>query len=207
MRPPERAVGTAVLALVAVAALAGAWLLPWFEYDFSTGRQTPPGNAYDGGDDGSVHRGMTYTATAWSGDTAPDEGLASRLALLLPIGLGIAVAALLLAALGEVPVVHRVIGRRVALALLAVALAAIAATATMAWLWMPESMAAHGVDSPFTARLDEPDGYTSTKLLWGWYALAASALPTVGAGLLKYQAGAVDLEAVAALLSARREDA
>lgn len=202
-RREERALGVALCALVALGCLAVAWAAPWFEYDFSTGRQTPPDGAYNGGEDGVERDHLEYTATGWSGDVEPDAALADRLAVAIPLGLAVTTAALGLVALGEVPAVHRLIGRRTALALVGVALAAATATAVMAWLWMPESMAAYRVDSQFAARLDEPSGYTSSSLLWGWYGVAASLVPAIGAGLFKFQAGAVDLEVVAGLLHPR----
>jgi hypothetical protein len=204
MTAHERSVGAAAMALLALAGLAGAWTWTWFEVDFSSGRQTPPDGAYNGGEDGIVRHHLAYRAGGWTGDLAPDAELARRLAAFLPPCIAVAAGALALVALGEIPLVHRVIRRRVALALVAVALAAIAAAAAMAWAWMPESMAAHRVDSQFAARLDEPSGYTSSHLSWGWYAVAASIVPAFGAGLFKFQAGQVSIESVAALLHPRR---
>jgi hypothetical protein len=193
------------MAILALAGLAGAWSLTWFEYDHSSGRQTAPDGAYNQGEDGIVRHHLAYNADRWTGDVQPDAELAERLATYLPAALATAAVALGLVLLGEIPFVDRVIRRRIALALVAVAVAAIAAAAVMAWLWMPESMAAHGVESQFSARLDEPTGYTSTNISWGWYAAAASLIPALGAGLFKFQAGQVDLEVVAGLLHGRRD--
>ena len=212
---PELSVGAAFLATLAIVALAVAWVGPWYEYDDCSGRQTAPDGAYSQDEDGVVRRHLEYGASGWSGDVEPDQGLADRLAWAIPLGIGIAAVALLLVALGEVPAIHRVIHRRVALALVAVALAAIAATAVLAWQWMPESMEAHLVSSQFDARLhepqgltgheDEPSGYTSANLLWGWHAIALAAIPALGAGLFKFGAGKVDLDAVTDLLTRPEE--
>jgi hypothetical protein len=205
MKPHERTLGAAAMAVLALAGLAGAWSATWFEYDHSSGRQTAPDGAYNDGVDGVVRHHLAYDAGHWNGDVQPDAELAHRLGTFVPASLATAAGALALVALGEIPLVDRIIRRRIALALVAVALAAIAAAAVMAWSWMPESMAAYGVDSQFSARLDEPSGYTSSNLSWGWYAAAASFIPALGAGLFKFQAGQVDLEAVAGLMHPRRD--
>lgn len=197
----ERAVGTAVLALMAIACLAAALLLPWFEYDHSSGRKTAPDAAYNQGEDGVVDEHMTFYATSWEGDVQPsDEQTAQTLTILLPAGLAAAALCLLVVALGEIRTVHRLVPRRTALVLVGLAFAFAAATAILAWVVLPQTMAGYGVTSQYTARLDEPDGYTSSTMMWGWYALAASLVPILGAALFKFQAGLADLEVVASLL-------
>lgn len=186
----DRSTGALVMSLVAVGLLAGAYLTPWFAYDFSTGRQTPPDGPQPEEQTGEETSSLTFYADGWEGDTAPsDPSTADRAVLAIPLGLFAAATTLVLVVFGELPVTHRVLRRPVSLALLGTAFGATLTVALLAAWWIPASMAGHGVTGPFTARLDEPEGYTRAYMHTAWY-LVLAAVPTVlAAGLWKFQAG------------------
>lgn len=206
-RLQERSVGVMIMAAIALALLGLAWSQAWFEYDYTSGRQTPPGGPYNDGEDGVERASTTMSATQWEGSVAPDEDLFARFAMFNTVALGAAAVLLLGAALGELPRIHDLIQRRVALVMLSVALSALLAVTIVTWRWMPEMMAGALVDSQFAARLDLGHGYTESNLVWGWYALPASIGPIVGAILFKFQAGTPNLQEVKRRLEAERRTA
>lgn len=191
--PKEGSIGALLVALVALGLLGAAYVGPWFEYDFSTGRQTPPDGPQPEEETGVERSEMDFYATHWEGDVEPsDEALAERTVWLITNGILVAGIALALVVLGEVPGISYVIRRPVSLVFIAVALAAVAAVAVLTWSWLPESMAGHGVDSQYTSHLEEPSGYTHSTMAWGWYSIALAGCAVFAAGLFKFQAGAAD---------------
>lgn len=195
----ERSLGSLLLALLAVGLLGAALVLPWFSYDHSSGRRTPEGGFHPANETGVIRTAFDVTARDYEGDFEPDstgraqatlDGIASALA-----GAGIL---LLVAALGELPRIERVLRRPIVLGLQVAAFAAIGAALWLGWYAVPELLASRGVNGPFTSFLDA-DGYTRTTLRIGWVAAAFAVPAVVGAFLFKFQAGAPDATAVADL--------
>jgi hypothetical protein len=193
MKRAEHSVGAAIMAVLALGLLWVAYQETWFEYDFTSGRKTAPGGAYTMEGNGVERDALDFSATGWQGDVEPsDADKAQDSVDAMSWGLYAAGGAMLVVLLAEVPGVARILRRRLSLTLITIALAACSTAAALAWLWLPETMAGYGVDSQYTARLDEPDGYTHTAMGWGWYAAAASVLVILAAWFFKFQAGHVD---------------
>jgi hypothetical protein len=190
--------GGLLLTLLAVGLVAGAAALPWWSYDSSTGRKTPPGGPQDP-EDTRVERHWRDFGPFWQrGDEAPSDGGAASLGVLV---LGSAVAAagagLLLALVGEGVRFAAAFPRGLSLAGLVLGLAGLVAALAWAWLALPGSMSGNGVEGAFTDRLLE-DGYVRTTLGPGWV-LGALAVPAaLGAFAVRYQAGSQDASAVEA---------
>lgn len=181
------------MALAAIGLLGVAFTSAWFHYDFTTGRQTPPGGPQPEEVTGIERDGLDFYATQWQGDIEPsDPEMAQDALTVVRYGLGGAAGALALVVLAEIPGIASILRRRVSLALIGLALAGLATVAVATWLWLPGSMAGYGVDSPYTAFLSEPNGYTHTSLDWGWYATALAGCAVFATGLFKFQAGPVD---------------
>lgn len=195
----ERSMGSLVLAVVAVGLIGASLALPWFSYDHSSGRRTPEGGFHPANETGVIRTSFDTTARSYEGDFAPDSTAQTKSTLNgLSIALFAAGGLLVLAALGELPGIERLLVRPVVLGLHVAAFAAVGVALWLGWFAVPELLASRGVDSPFTSFLDS-DGYTQTTLRIGWV-LAAFALPAVfGAFLFKFQAGAPDATAVADL--------
>lgn len=194
---PEYARGAAVMATCVLALCAVALLATWFEYDFSSGRKTAPDGPYHMEGNGVIRHSLTIGASGWDGDTEPSDLDKANLAVMIGTA-GTAATALLsmLVILGEVPGIHALINRRRSLACIAAAIVVALTAAAATFILLPASMAGHGITSPFTARLDEPDGYTHGQLTYGWYAMALTPLLLGGAALFKFQAGADGLSVV-----------
>ncbi len=199
MTAPEYARGAAVMSLAVVGLCAVGLAAAWFEYDFSSGRQTPPGTPYHLEGNGVEARSLTFGAWGWDGDVEPSNVDQARMGTAIGLAGTIATGALgVLVALGEVPRIHRVINRRASLALTALAFVTALAAVTATFVLLPASMEGHGVEGAFTARLDEPDGYTHSQMSWGWYAVAPTPLLLVAAALFKFQAGSEGLQVIEA---------
>lgn len=211
----ERSPGAAVMALVAIALLGASFAFPWFEYDYNSGRQTPPGGPQEESDKHIEERHIEYAPNQKSGTsstdgvrtgaaTPTDPQLADQAVQRVAWALLAGIVILALMALGEIRIIHKVIRRRVGLALGTLALVPIVAALWIAWFDMPASLAGYGVTWPFTYTLQD-DGYTRTTLDWGW-ALAALAFPAALAAILfKFQAGSADAALVEVIGGQRRE--
>lgn len=188
----ERSTGTLLLALCAAALLGVSVASPWFHYESSTGRQTPPGGFQDPSDTGAVRHQLTMEPYAQSGDVEPTHpGDAKQWRSLIGALVAGAAGCLALVALGGVPLLSRAMPRRLSLALSTLGALATLAALFVGWAWLPLTLDGYGVDGPFASRLLE-DGYIRTSLGWGW-AAAGLALPlTAGAFLFQFQAGSND---------------
>lgn len=186
----DRSKGALLMAMVAIGLLVGAYLAPWFLYDFNSGRQTPPDGPQPESETGIVTHELTFHAGGWSGDVDPTDTAMAQRAVTWTSALLFAAGALLFGVvLGEIPGVDRVIGRNVSLALIGLAMLTTAAAVVVAVWWMPGSMAGYGVEGAYTARLDEPVGYTRAYMHSAWYLTMLGTAAVFGAGLFKFQAG------------------
>lgn len=188
---PDRSRRAALVAVLTIALLVGAWFAPWFIYDFNSGRQTPPGGPQPADETGEVTHHLRMGTTGWEGDIEPsDSELARAGVLAINALLGVAAFALLLVAAGELPGVHRIFGRRASLTFIGIAMTSTMALVFVAALLLPASMEGHGIEGVYTARLDEPDGYTRGYMHTAWYLVMLSVASSFTAGLFKFQAGA-----------------
>ena len=195
----ERSTGSLVMALLAVGLIAAALVLPWFSYDQSSGRRTPEGGFHPANETGVIRTSFDTSARDYEGDFAPDSEQEAKTTLgALSLALAAAAVLLILAGLGELPGIERLLVRRVVLGLHVLAFAALGAALWLGWFAVPELLASRGVDSPFTSFLDG-NGYTHTTLRIGWVAAAFAVPAVLGAFLFKFQAGAPDATAVADL--------
>lgn len=195
----ERSLGSLLLALLAVGLIGASLALPWFSYDHSSGRRTPEGGFHGANETGVEHSSFDASAWSYEGDAQPDSpARASAVLRALAVCLLGAAALLVLAALGELPRIERLLPRRAVLTLHVLAFLGLGAALALAWFALPDVLASRGVDGPFTSFLDD-DGYTHTTLRAGWAVAALAAPAVVGAFLSKFQAGAPDATAVADL--------
>jgi hypothetical protein len=190
--------GALLLVLAAAALVAASFLLPWWTYDFSSGRKTPDGGPQAPSDTRVERHHEEFGPYAQSGDAPPsDAGAAKTGTLWMGAGATAAGAALLVALVGEVARFLVAFPRWLSLAsLLTCAVGCIAALAATVG-FVPGSMSGHGVQGTFTDRLLDA-GYVRTTLDLGWVAALVAALCSLGAFGFRYQAGAHEAAAVEA---------
>jgi len=193
MRNAERSLGTLLCGLVAAALLAGSFAVPWFEYDYSSGRKTAPGGYNDPADTRVERHTLTYGPFTQEGDVTPTdpEGAARATDWM---GWAVTAAAVLLAlvALADIPGLPRLVPRPLGLVLLVAAIGAAGTALWLGWYRLPETLSGLGVTGPFTYFLTESGtqtGYTRTNIGWGWILAAASVPFWLGAALFKFQTG------------------
>jgi hypothetical protein len=176
-----------LLMLAAVGLLAASFTLAWYEHDFSSGRQTPPGGYHDPADTREVRRHLEYAPLATSGDGVPaDAAAAKQVVEWMGYALGAAIALLFVAAMAELRFLPRFLPRGASLLAQTLALMAVGSALWLAWNDLP--LAVEGTADPFVAYLADA-GYTRTTLGFGW-AVAAFTVPlTLGSLLLKFQTG------------------
>lgn len=196
MRREERSIGTLLMTLVTLGLLAIAFSSTWFQYDYSTPRHVAPDGPYE--EDGVETHHLRYDAQGWHGDVEPtDPAMAQNAVDAIRLGTLAVAGLLVVVALGEIPYIASLLRRPVSLVVLGAAFAGIAAIAVATWFWLPASLAGLGVDSQYTAALED-DGYTHTTMAMGWYAMALSWCTLFGAGLFKFQAGNADASMIEA---------
>jgi hypothetical protein len=196
----ERSLGSALMAVAAVALLGASLAYAWLDYDHSSGRQTPPGGPQDPDDTRVDKQHIDFRPFAQQsrqerggqpqGEPVPatDPALAAETVAWMGYAVVAGMGVMALMALGEIPGIHRVIPRRAGLALGALGALATGTALALCWVRLPQSLAGYGVTWPFSYFLTDT-GYTRTTLDWGW-AAAAFALPcALGAILFKFQAG------------------
>ncbi len=189
MRQSERSIGALLLGLIALGFIAAALTAPWYHYEQTSGRLTPPGGPQGEENTGEEHYEIDFYAGSREGDMDPsDPALADKGQDAIKLGLYIAAGALVLLVLGEIPGISLIIVRPIGVALAVVAMGGLGYSLWAAWFWLPASLAAYGVDDPYTAKLLE-NGYIRSNLLIG-IAYAAIAFGTAfAAGVWKFGAG------------------
>jgi hypothetical protein len=184
------------LGSIALVAIACSLALPWFEYDDSTARDTPPGGPQPADETGIVtHSFDLYASHVKSDIPASNAWLARTMTVAFPILLVAAFLAVAALTAGDTPPLARHVPRRVGLVLCGAALLAVLAVAVAAWFLAPRTMAGAGIRAPYTARLTG-HGYIRSTMAWGWYSLLLGIPALAGAGLFKFAAGAKGVHAV-----------
>ncbi|MGB1697018.1 MAG: hypothetical protein ACPHK8_01305 [Thermoplasmatota archaeon] len=185
----ERSKGSLVFCLLVAGMVVGALFLPWFHYEENSGRNTAPDGPY------GEHKRVQYVNHTFSpfGDEGDIEGHDAGpwlFAILLTSACSAGL--LVLAALGDIRGIDRVIGRRTSLALQAIGWLGITGSLALAWHWLPQSLAPYGVTKAFTYTLHEPVGYTRTDLGYGWMLTGIAWFGVPIAWIRKFQAGSDD---------------
>ena len=197
----ERSTGAMVCALMAVGLLGLSLAIPWFTYDSSSGRRTPPTGFHDPEDTQAIEHHIEFWPTKTEGDIEPsDPQKADQYVQWMGWGVFGAGGLLVLLALLEIPGLPKLLPRAVSLLGFLVALGAIAAPLAVTWYRLPETLAGYGVDGPFSYHLDG-ENYHQTTIWWGWVCAALAWPLAFGGALLKFQAGADD---PSLLLSAKK---
>ncbi len=188
---PERSTGSLVMGIVAIALIVISFAVPWFSYDYSSGRRAPYGGFHPANETGVITHYLDAGPGGYDGDIDSEQPATSeRIVTWTAWALYAALGFLVLAALGDIPGVDRFVRRRVGLGLIAAAVVAVGAALYLLWYDFPTSMG-HGVTGPYTSYQDNT-GYTMTEMRAGWVA-AALAVPAIfGMFLFKFQAGAPD---------------
>ncbi len=190
MRKDERTGLGLLLALVVVALIGVGYTMPWWSFEESTGRQNAPNGPVE---ERAVERAdVDFYADRWEGDLEPTEALSATGAMqTIRVASYTAVGAMGLYLLGQIPGVSRIITRSWCMLAGTVAFAAVLVALYSGWTELPMSMAAKGVDGPFTSLLLE-NGYIRTNLNTGWVAAAFAAVAALGTVMAAYGAGDAD---------------
>lgn len=181
--------------LVGIGLVVGAFLLPWFEVDASSGRRTPPDGLQSPDDRGITYRTWDNGAFLAAGDAPPADPAANRqwsdLIGALTMGAGILLG---IGVLAEIPGIRLFLPRAVSLSAIGLGFAAMVAAGIIGWFLIPQS---YGLsDAPFATSLDGDAVYWRTSLQTGWW-LGALAVPIAAiAWFAKFQAGWADPSAV-----------
>jgi hypothetical protein len=193
----ERSKGSLVMALVVVGLLSWSLFFPWYSYDYSSGRRTPPGGPQEENDTRVIKHEIDFYPDSWQGDIEPSDASAAQdYVARIHWSVWVALVAAILVAVGELPYAARVLVRPVSLSLYGLSFAAIGFALYVTWYQLPDTMSGYGVTGAWTYFLQEPDGYTRTNIARGW-AAAAIALGFLIAGFLfKFQAGDTDSTSV-----------
>jgi hypothetical protein len=188
-----RSYGTLVLVGLTLAVAGLAFGLDHFRYDHTSGRQTPDGGLHE--EDGIERTSIVYGPFRVEGDGTPSDPDAARLWTdVLGWTLVAAVAFLVVAGLCEVPG-FSFMPRWSRLTALSLAAMSLAGVAYVGWYQLPATLSGMSVDGPFTAKLLGPKaGYIRTSIGDGWIAAASAFGTTLGAILMRYQAGSDDAD-------------
>ncbi|MEK6985420.1 MAG: hypothetical protein AABX89_03435 [Candidatus Thermoplasmatota archaeon] len=193
-------------AIVALGLVAAAFALPWFSYEFSSGRQTAPGGFNDANETGVERHTLEVYPTHTTGDVQPTHPEDLRTATdRMTWALAAAIVLSALAALAELPGVRRLLVRRVVLGMDLLALVAIGISLAVAWYHIPATLDGYGVQDPFTSFVDRDAGYTRTTIGPGWVLAAAGGIAALVALAFKFQAGSSDAALVEELAAASRK--
>lgn len=167
--------------------------LPWFHYEQSSGRNTSEEGPY------GQHKEVDYVNHT-AGVLGDEGGLIlddDWVPLAMLAGLGTTAGLLFLAALGELPGLRQVAGRRLVLSFQALAALVLLGVLTLGWFWMPLRFEAYGVTEAFTYFREEPAGYTRTNIGFGWMLAGIAWFGIPIAWIQKFASGddTIDLEA------------
>lgn len=195
-REPSR--GAILMALLAIGLVGASFVLPWWSFDSSTGRQTAEGGPQDAEDTRVEKHSLDYLPFRLEGDQqASDQEGAEQGVLQLGIAASVAGGGMLLFLLFEFVRFLRPFPRGISLAVSALAAIGLVAGLGIAFLLLPLTMSGDGVGWALTDRLLDTH-YIRTTLGLGWVA-AALAIPAVlGALAFRFQAGSHDPAAVEA---------
>lgn len=184
---------TKILVAALILLLGGAFLVPWFSYEYTTGQQHPP--EYNIGNNTTSKRydlrvypfdvRGTYNATN-------ESAVLEQSRMLGKIFTG-AIALAGLALLIELVGGGQRWGRYAGIGFLSLSVLAIVAALLWTWYFVTPTMAPDGVTSPFT-KGKWNNGFIATTIDWGWV-VAAIGVPLALAALgFRFSAGAFDID-------------